>query len=206
MAKKSTPAQTFARIFAVWACPGALQGDRDNAERQMDAWLARYGKTRSDIPSILAQAGLDDAAAAPPPPPSDPRDTQPHPFENPRFNPASLVQGIVEKYLTMEWYVSVIYSLWIVFTHVYTLFEIAPRLVMVSEGPYSGKSTARKVARHLCTDPTRKLSAPPRRSANISIKAPALYCSTSLITLMRMRGGSSCGFGILDTSETQKFH
>jgi len=122
------------------------------------------------------------------------------------FTPVGLVQGIVEKYLTMEWYVSVIYSLWIVFTHVYTLFEIAPRLVMVSEGPYSGKSTARKVARHLCTDPTRKLSAPPRRSANISIKAPALYCSTSLITLMRMRGGSSCGFGILDTSETQKFH
>jgi len=153
MAKKSTPAQTFARIFAVWACPGALQGDRDNAEHQMDAWLARYGKTRSDIPSILAQAGLDDAAAAPPPPPSDPRDTQPHPFENPRFNPASLVQGIVEKYLTMEWYVSVIYSLWIVFTHVYTLFEIAPRLVMVSEGPYSGKSTARKVARHLVYRP-----------------------------------------------------
>jgi hypothetical protein len=38
----------------------------------------------------------------------------------------------------MEWYVQVIYSLWIVFTHVYTQFEIAPRLVMVSEGPDLG--------------------------------------------------------------------
>jgi hypothetical protein len=35
----------------------------------MDAWLKQHGKSRSDIPSILAQAALDDAAAAPPPPP-----------------------------------------------------------------------------------------------------------------------------------------
>jgi hypothetical protein len=53
----------------------------------------------------------------------------------------------------LEWYVSVIYSLWICFTHVYTLFEIAPRLVLVSEGPHAGKSVARKVARHLVYRP-----------------------------------------------------
>jgi len=153
MAKKGTPAQTFARIFALYMDPGTPQGVRDNAERQMDAWLRRQGKTRSDIPSTLAQAVADDAASAPPPPRSDPRDTQPHPFEDPQFNAASLVWGIVEKYLTMEWYVSVIYSLWIVFTHVYTQFEIAPRLAMVSEGPDAGKSTARKVARHLVRRP-----------------------------------------------------
>src|SRR5262249_33631924 len=124
-----------------------------SAERKLDAWLAHHGKTRSDIPSILAQAAADDAAAAPPPPPSDPRAAQPHPFEDPAFTPAGLVRGIIEKYLTMEWYVSVMYSLWIVLTHVYTQFEIAPRLVMVSEGPDAGKSTARKVASHLVYRP-----------------------------------------------------
>src|SRR5207247_1099502 len=85
MAKKGTPAQTFARIFAVWADKNVEPGIHDNAERQMDAWLKRYGKTRADIPSILVQAALDDAAAAPPPPPSDPRDAQTHPFDDPQF-------------------------------------------------------------------------------------------------------------------------
>src|SRR5262249_8227374 len=111
------------------------------------------GKTRADIPKILAQAAADDAAQASMPPPSDPRDAQPHPFEDPAFTPAGLVHGIVGKYLSMDWYVQVIYSLWIVFTHVYTQFEIAPRLVMVSEGPDSGKTTARKVASHLVYRP-----------------------------------------------------
>jgi hypothetical protein len=49
--------------------------------------------------------------------------------------------------------VQIIYSLWIVFTHVYTQFEIAPRLVMVSEGPDSGKTTARRVAARLVYRP-----------------------------------------------------
>jgi hypothetical protein len=119
----------------------------------MDAWLKRNGKTRADIPAILAQAALDDAAQAPPLPPLDPRDAQPHPFEDPAFTPVGLVHGIVGKYLTMEWYVHIIYATWIVFSHVYTQFEIAPRLVMVSEGPDSGKSTARKVASHLVYRP-----------------------------------------------------
>jgi hypothetical protein len=61
--------------------------------------------------------------------------------------------SLIEKYLSMKWYISVIYSLWIVFTHVYIKFEIAPRLVMVSEEPDSGKSTARKVASHLVYRP-----------------------------------------------------
>jgi hypothetical protein len=139
---KSTPAQTFKRIFDTWAHPGTQPGDRANAERKMDSWLRRHGKTRADISAILAQAGADDAAAAPPPPPPDPRAAQPHPFESREFTPAGLVRGIVGKYLAMEWYVAVIYSLWIVFTHVYARFEIAPRLVMVSEGPDSGKSMA----------------------------------------------------------------
>src|SRR5262249_35461760 len=148
---KSTPAQTFARIFAVWVHPGTQPGDRANAERKMDAWLKRNGKTRADIPKILAQAAADDAASAPPPPSSDPR--QPNPFTSPEFTSVGLVHGSVGKYLAIEWYVHVIYSLWIVFTHVYSQFEVAPRLVMVSEGPDSGKSTARKIARHLVFRP-----------------------------------------------------
>jgi hypothetical protein len=153
MAKKETTAQQFAKIFAVFVDPGTPQGIRDNAESRMDAWLKRHGKTRSEIPSILAQAAVDDAASRPPPQPSDPRDTQTQPFDDPAFTPAGLVRGLSEKYLTMEWYVSVIYSLWICFTHVYTQFEIAPRLALVSEVPDAGKSVARKVARHFVYRP-----------------------------------------------------
>src|SRR5262249_33432692 len=43
----------------------------------------------------------------------------------------------------------VIYSLWIVFTHVYRRFEVAPRLALTSKKPFSGKSVARKIAKHL---------------------------------------------------------
>jgi hypothetical protein len=53
----------------------------------------------------------------------------------------------------MEWYVHIIYAAWIVFTHVYPQFEIAPRVAMVSEEPDAGKSTARKVASHLVYRP-----------------------------------------------------
>jgi hypothetical protein len=144
---KSTPAQTFARIFAVFVHPSTSEGDRTNAKRKIEEWFKRHKQTWSDIPAILAQAGRDDAAAAPPPPPSDPRDTQPNPFDDPAFTPVGLVHGIVGKY------VQVIYALWIVFTHVYPQFEIAPRLMMVSEGPHSGKSIARKVAKHLVFRP-----------------------------------------------------
>ena len=150
---KSTPAQTFARIFAVWIHPGTQPGDRANAGRKMDALLRRAGKTRADIPQILAQSVADDAASRPPPPPSDPRDTAPHPFEDPRFTPVGLVRGIVGKYLTMGWYVQVIYALWIVATHVYRQFDIAARLALVSDSPNSGKSEALKVAKRLILRP-----------------------------------------------------
>jgi hypothetical protein len=151
MAKK-TQAQQFAQFFALFT-GGATEGERAAAERKMDAWLQRNGKTRADIPLILAQAVADDAAAAPPPPPSDPRDSAPHPFDDPAFTPAGLVEGIVGKYVAMAEYVRVIYSLWICFTHVYQRFAIAPRVALVSEEPDSGKTTAKDVARHLVFRP-----------------------------------------------------
>jgi hypothetical protein len=150
---KSTPAQTFKRIFDTWMHPSTDPKTRSNAERKMDAWLKRNGKTFTDISAILAQAAAEIAAAAPPPPPSDPRDAQPHPFEDPRFTPVGLVHGIVLKYLVMEENVAVVYSLWIVFTHVYTQFEIAPRIALESDEPDAGKSTARKVGSHLAFRP-----------------------------------------------------
>jgi hypothetical protein len=149
---KKTPAQHFRDLFNRFMA-GSTEHERKQGECAMDAWLKRHGKTRIDAPAELAQAVADDKASQPPPPPSDPRDAQPHPFEDPKFTPVGLVHGIVGKYLTMEWYVRVIYSLWIVFTHVYPQFEIAPRLAMVSEEPDSGKSTARKVASHLVYRP-----------------------------------------------------
>jgi len=149
---KTTPAQHFARIFALFTS-GSTPGERATAERKLDAWLKRHGKTRADIQSILVQAAADDAASNPPPPPSDPRDAQPHPYEDPQFTPAGLVLGVTAKYLTMTRHVATIYSLWIVFTHVYPQFRIAPRLALVSELPDSGKSVAVSVAKRLVLRP-----------------------------------------------------
>jgi hypothetical protein len=151
MAKK-TPAQLFAAIFARFTA-GSTPDERATAEKAMDAWLKKRGKSRIDIQVILHQASLDDAAAAPPPPPSDPRDTQAHPFEDPRFTPAGLVHGIAGKYLAMTSHAAVIYALWICFTHVHTQFRIAPRVALVSERPDSGKTTALDLARCLVWRP-----------------------------------------------------
>ena len=149
---KSTPAQRFARIFELFL-NGAMPGERDAAERKVNAWLKQHGKTRADIKAILAQAAADDAAQAPPPPPSDPRAAQPHPYKNPQFTPAGLVRGITGKYLTMTPHVHVIYTLFIVATHVYRQFDIAARLAFTSERPDSGKSEALKVAKTLMLRP-----------------------------------------------------
>jgi hypothetical protein len=151
--KGTTPAQLFARIFALFMDKNAPRAERDNAERQLDAWLRRHGNTRTDIPAILVQAAADDAEAQPPPPSSDPRDHAPHPFNNPEFTPAGLVEGIVAKYVIMKPHVRVIYSLWICFTHVYTMFAVAPRVALTSEDSDSGKTTALKVARPLVYRP-----------------------------------------------------
>jgi hypothetical protein len=152
MAKKKTPAQHFAQLFALFTA-GATEGERAAAERKMDAWLKRHAKTRADITSILVQAAADEAAAQPPLPPSDPRDAASNPFDDPQFTPAGLVEGILAKYVTMERHGAVIYSLWICLTHVYMRFGIAPRVALVSEEPDSGKTTALELARLLVARP-----------------------------------------------------
>jgi hypothetical protein len=150
--KKTTPAQLFAKIFAQFTS-GATAEDRAVAERQMDAWLKRHGKSRIDIPSILIQAAADDAAAQPPPPPSDPRDTASHPFDDPKITPADVVHGLLERYMAMPWYALVVGTLWIIHTHVFFRFGVTPRLVLTSQEPDSGKSTFRRLCSHLVLRP-----------------------------------------------------
>jgi len=116
---RKTAEQRFAAIFAVYMDRNAPQGERDAAERKIDKWLEQRGKTRADIPAILAQALQDDAAANPPPPPPDPRDSTVHPFDNSQFTPLGLVVGLVGKYVTMQADARVVYAAWICFTHVY---------------------------------------------------------------------------------------
>jgi hypothetical protein len=163
MATKKTPAQHFAQLFALFTA-GATEGERAAAERKVDAWLKRHGKTRADITAILVQAAADEAASQPPPPQSDPRDAASNPFDSPAFTPAGLVEGIVAKYVTMPPHTATIFALWICFTHVYPRFRIAPRVALVSERPDSGKSTALEVARRLVFRPNPETSAPARRS------------------------------------------
>ena len=155
MAKKKTLAQKFADIFARFTS-GSTAEERATGERMMDAWLKRNGKTRIDIPSILAQAVADDAAAQPPPPPSDPRDAASNPFDSPEITPADLVEEIVAQYVWMSPHTATIFALMICFTHVYNRFRIAPRVALISENPNSGKSTALEVARCLVFRPNQE--------------------------------------------------
>jgi hypothetical protein len=152
MPGKQTPAQRFLARFNQWMS-GATPAVKAEGEKAVDAWLKRHGQTRLDIPSILKQAVADNAAAQPPPPPSDPRDTQPHPFEDPRLSPADVVHDIVRSYVIMGRHELVASTLWALHAHIYTDFEISPRLAAVSEFPRSGKSTLRKVLRLLVQRP-----------------------------------------------------
>jgi hypothetical protein len=152
MAKKETSAQHFAKLFALFM-GGATEGEQAAAGRKMDAWLKRHGKTRADITALLVQAAADDIASQPPSPRSDPRDAAPNPFDDAAFTPASLVEGILTKYVTMPPHTAAVFALWVCFTHVYLQFRIAPRVALISEGPDSGKSTLRQVAKRLVFRP-----------------------------------------------------
>jgi len=121
----------------------SVPGQRTKAMEEIDKWLQKYGKTWNDVPELLYDENAVAAKAAA----SDPRDAQPHPYENPQFTPAGVVYGLTEKYLAMEPHVRVIYTLYIIATHVYPQFMIIPRLALVSELPDSGKTVALDVAK-----------------------------------------------------------
>src|SRR5262245_21273318 len=103
---KTTPAQRFARIFELFL--NGATGEREAAERKVNAWLKQHGKTRADIKAILAQAAADDAAAAPSPRPSDPRDagastTWEDLFRaNPTVTPLDLIHSDWESYMALQ--------------------------------------------------------------------------------------------------------
>jgi len=150
---KTTSAQKFAKIFAMFTS-GSTAEERATGEKTMDAWLKRNGKTRIDIPSILAQAVADDAAASTPPPPSDPRDSDP---TGPIITPLDLVHALLQDYITLDKHEYVAMALWAVHTHVYDQFQVTPRLALTSPVRGCGKSItlsvlARLVARHELVD------------------------------------------------------
>jgi hypothetical protein len=150
-----TPAQRFHNIFKRWTS-GATEAERATGEKMMDRWLAKNGKTRADIASLLAEAHADDLKANPPPPPPDPRNDASVRFDPERHNSASLVEGLLKAYVTMSEHVRVLYSLAICLTHVYTRFSIAPRVMTVSRVPGCGKSIALEVAGRLVCRPNQE--------------------------------------------------
>jgi hypothetical protein len=152
---KKTPEQHFRDFFNMANDEAASQTERGEAEKAMARWLKRHGKTRRDIGAILLEAAKDDEKAKPSSPAPDPRDAAPHPFDDPNFTPAGLVEGIIKKHVCMTEHVSTIISLWTCLSHVYTQFAVAPRVVVTSEYPVSGKSTLRKVVSHLVYRPNR---------------------------------------------------
>ncbi len=150
MAKsRPTPEQRFKQLFNLSHDESTTPSERETAERKWRKWLKDHNKKPIDIASVLAQAERDDNAANPPPPPPDPRANAPHVFNDPQYNPATLVDGIVGKYLVMRSHVRIVYVLWVVATHVYVKFRVAPRVLLTSENPDSGKTTALEVARAL---------------------------------------------------------
>src|SRR5262245_40532715 len=146
---KTTPAQRFAKYFRVFVDKVAQPGERASAERKMDEWLKRHGKTRGDIPQILVAAAADDAAAAPPSPPSDPRDVDPS-QSRPDVTVLDLIRAMAGDYFVFESpHEYVAYALWIAHTHVYELYEVTPRLVITNPTSGCGKSVVLNVADRL---------------------------------------------------------
>jgi hypothetical protein len=152
MTKNLTLEQRFKRLFDLSNDESTTPQERETAQRKWREWLKRHNRKAIDIGSILAQAARDDDAAnpSPPPPTPDPRASgDGHVFDDPTYNPAMLLEDVVCRYLVMRPHVRVIYGLWIVATHVYEKFRIAPRVLLTSEHPDSGKSTALELARRL---------------------------------------------------------
>jgi Protein of unknown function (DUF3631) len=151
---KSTPEQLFTKFYYTANDAATPEHVREDAKRRMAAWLKRHGKTERDYPTIFAKAAEDEKAQQPPPPPPpDPRDNTSVRFDPKRHNPASLVESIIRKYVTMSEHVRVIYVLAIILTHVYTRFSIAPRVVLTSKKAACGKSVALEVGRRLAFNP-----------------------------------------------------
>ena len=150
---KSTPEQTFTKLYNLATDPATPEHERKSAEGKMKSWLKRHGKTARDYPAIFAKAAADELAQNPPSPSSDPRTGTPHPYGGRTFSPADVVERVIGRYVTMTEPVAVISTLWPIFTHVYQRFAIAPRLALTSEEPDSGKSTLRKVLGHLVYRP-----------------------------------------------------
>jgi len=146
MAKGQTPEQKFKHLFNLSFDESTTPGERETAERKWRDWLKRRDKKPIDISAILAQAQRDDDAANPPPPPPPPPS---NPFNDPIYNAATLVEEIVERYVRMRSHVRIIFVLWVIATHVYVRFRVAPRVLVISEKPDSGKTTALEVARSL---------------------------------------------------------
>jgi Protein of unknown function (DUF3631) len=153
-----TPEQRFKRLFLLSRDKTTTPAEREAAKRKCEDWLKRQGKDWIDVPAILAKAERDDdAGRPPPPPPPDPRAGAPHPFDDSRYNPATLVEDIARRYLAMRPHVRVIYILFIIASHIYDQFRVAPRALLTSEGPDSGKTTALEVARSLMFRPNEEV-------------------------------------------------
>jgi hypothetical protein len=154
---KSTPAQLFAKFFRVFMDTAAAPAVRAEAEKQIDAWLRRHGKTRADIQSILAQAAADDLKSKPAPPPSDPRDAAPAEPLDPTETVLGLVTSAFKTYLAVNSHEYVALALWAMHTHVYDRYMVTPRLLLTSPVRGCGKSVgldvlSRLVARAELTD------------------------------------------------------
>src|SRR6516225_4048867 len=172
MAKKKTPAQRFADFFRLWIDSAAKQNERDEAKKQMNAWLKRHGKVDSDIPAILAQAAADDVAAAPPPPPSDPRDAAPAEPIDPHETVLSLVCGAFKTFLALDSHEYVAMALWAMHTHIYDRYMVTPRLLLTSPVRGCGKSVSLEVLSKLVA----------RAELTDSITAAAVYDTIDRLT------------------------
>jgi hypothetical protein len=159
MAKSQTPEQRFKRLFDLSNDEATTPHEREAAQRKWREWLKRHGKKPIDISAILAHAARDDEAANPPPPPSPPLSDPLHIFDDPAHDPATWVERVVTKYVTMREHVRVVFVLYVVASHVYNQFRIAPRVFLASEAPDSGKTTALEIARRLMFRANRSSSA-----------------------------------------------
>jgi len=118
-------------------------GERDNAWRKIDAWLAKYGKTWNDVAELLHDPSVAAQRAY-----HDPRDAtaaqtaaQQAASTGTAITPLDLIRHLLEQYVWLEPHECVAVALWIVHTHVFDQFMVTPRLALMSPVPNCGKTT-----------------------------------------------------------------
>jgi Protein of unknown function (DUF3631) len=128
------------QLFALIGSPNA--NEAANARDRLTALLAKHGLSWIDIPACVAAANADDDAKKATPGNTSTTGTaaQQNPSVGPEVNVLDLVLRLLELHVAITPEERMAVALWILHTHVFVRFPIAPRLALMSPVRGCGKT------------------------------------------------------------------